>query len=64
MKTTEFIVVNFKGEEYKIDIYKLEIVLSVLAKKPIKITSEKLLNKYLKSYKLYNKDFLENINKI
>ncbi len=64
MKTADFIMISFKGTNYKISIEKLQAVFSVLENRKIVIKSEEQAKKYMDKYKLYDKDFLEKINKI
>ncbi len=64
MKTTGFIVISFKGVDYKINIKKLQIVFSVLESRKTVLKSEAQIKDLLKKYKLYDKGFFENVNKI
>lgn len=64
MKTDDFIIISFKGVEYKINSNKLQIVLSFLENKKIIIKNDKQVSELLEKYSLYDEDFLERVNKI
>ena len=64
MKICDFIIVSFKGIEYKININKLQDVLSFLENKKVVIKNNKQLSELLEKYSLYDKDFLERVNRI
>lgn len=64
MKAADFIIISFKGVDYKINIKKLQIVFSVLESRKTVLKSEAQIKDLLKKYKLYDKGFFENVNKI
>ena len=60
----EYIIVPYNNHDYKLNIRKLEAVLSILEQKEVCIKSDKDCRLFLKKYKLYDEGFFENINKI
>ena len=61
---TKYIIITYNNLDYKINIRKLEAVLSILEQKEIRIKSDKDCKMLLRKYKLYDEGFFENINKI
>ena len=59
-----YIIILLKDVEYKVDTRKLEAVLSMLENRKVIIKSSNEVSELLSKYKLYDKDFLENINKL
>lgn len=59
-----YIIISYNDNDYKINLDKLEAVLSYLEQKEVKITSDKDCRMFLRKYKLYDEGFFENINKI
>ena len=64
MKTSNFIIISFKGTDYKVNIKKLEAVFSYLEHKTVIFKNEKQISELLEKYDLYNEGFLENVNKV
>ncbi len=60
----EYIIVPYNHSDYKINVKKLEAVLSILEQKVVKIKSDKDCKLFLRKYKLYDEGFFKNINKI
>jgi hypothetical protein len=58
------VLVSLNNIDYKIDVKKLQIALSVLEDKKIIITDEKTLDRLLSKYFLYDDLFLRKINDI
>ena len=64
LKHDDYTIISFKNNEYKINTRKLEAVFSLLENKNVVIKSYKQLSELLNKYKLYDKDFLENVNNL
>ena len=64
LKNDNFISILYEGIEYRINIKKLEAVFSLLENKQILIKSNEQVSELLTKYKLYDKSFFENVNKI
>ncbi len=60
----KYIVISYNNLDYKINIKKLEAVLSILEQKEVRIRSDKDCKMFLRKYKLYDEGFFENINNI